>query len=120
MKSSFRWYIIGACALAYVAIGQPALADTHVPSVVGAIGGAPAKVESNVKLAIVSGNNQLFTGPELTGTPFPSTNGDRTFPAYKVTYYARAVNVTNLGSSVPIANAAIVVTCHMPAGWLCQ
>jgi hypothetical protein len=120
MKSSFRWYIIGACALAYIAIGQPALADTHVPSIVGAIGGAPAKVESNVKLAIVSGNNQLFTGPKLTGTPCPYTNGFCNFPAYKVTFSALTVKLTNLGGGVPIANAAIVFTCHMPAGWLCQ
>lgn|GEM_PF-2745073 len=113
MKNAFRRSLASVCAVAFIALGQPALPAAPP------IAGASAKLESNAKLEIVSGNNQLFTGPKLTGTPCPYTNGACNFPAYKVTFSALTVKLTNLGGA-PIANAATVFTCHMPTGWLCQ
>src|ERR1700676_1863364 len=113
MKSPFRWYLIGACALACIAIGQPTLAATRVAATVG----APSKLESNVKLTIVSGNNQVFTYQQ-PGTPCPYTNCN--WPSMPYTFSALAVKLTTLGG-LPIPYASIVFTFHLPSGpWVCQ
>lgn len=117
MKNAFQWFLISTFALACIAAGQPTRAETRVV----ATAGAPTKLHSNAKLTIVRGDNQTFTGPKPPGTPCPYTsNANCNWPPVKPTFSALAVKLTDLGG-LPIPNAPIVFTCHLPAGaWACQ
>jgi hypothetical protein len=101
--------LIAGCTIAAIAIGQPVLAadtrvvptaranDTHV---------VPTKVApmfvAGAKLSIVAGNNQ-----------------NATFLAPYAWFTTLAVKATG-ASGVPIANAPIVFTCHIPGNWSCN
>jgi len=111
MKNYFRMFLIGTCAIACIAVGRAALA---VDKPAAPIGLAP-KVDAQVKLAIVSGNNQvaLMTPPVGNYATLPPPKGN---PALQSPL---SVKITNADGK-PIAHAPIVFTCHPWTGWTCQ
>jgi len=106
MNEAFRTSIIGVCAIAWSAMGQPALAaDAHAVPIVRSV-----PFVSGAKLAIVSGNNQ-----QQPIHPDPNFSNE----SYRTTFSVLAVKLTT-ASGVLLANAPIVFTCHAPTDWVCQ
>jgi len=111
MKNHFRMFLIGACAIACITVGRAALA---VDKPAAPIPVTP-KLDTQVKLAIVSGDNQT----SLLAPPLVITSAGIPPPKGNLLPSPLLVKITN-SDGKPIAHAPIVFTCHLWTGWTCQ